>query len=143
MLSESRADAACAKPGKSGGQEVFQRWGVETAAIGRVTADGRFRLLHQGEVVADIPVKALTDLVPIRQRRGAEPERFRALKTAGLSDYKLQQPAAEVLLRLLASPNIASKAWFYHQYDHGLGGDTVVGPGGCSRGQVPGTRGTA
>ena len=143
MLSESQERMLLVpKPGKEAEvQEVFQRWGVETAVIGRVTADGRFRLLHQGEVVADIPVKALTDLVPIRQRRGAEPERFRALKTAGLSDYKLQQPAAEVLLRLLASPNIASKAWFYHQYDHGLGGDTVVGPGGdAAVVRVPGTQ---
>ena len=40
-----------------------------------------------------------------------------------LSDY------SEVMLRLLASPNIASKIWVYGQYDHEVGIRTVVKPG--------------
>jgi len=38
--------------------------------------------------------------------------------------------ASEALLRLLASPNIGSRHPVYRRYDHQVGNDTVVAPGG-------------
>ncbi|KLU39313.1 MAG: phosphoribosylformylglycinamidine synthase [Peptococcaceae bacterium 1109] len=136
MLSESQERMLMVpKPGRDDEvKEVFRRWGVEATEIGKVTADGQFRLLHQGEVVAEIPVRTLTDLSPVRSLQGVEPERYGALKAVDLSDLALHEPPEAVLLRLLASPNIASKEWIYNQYDHrGIpGGDSAVVP-------IPGT----
>ncbi|MFO4986982.1 AIR synthase related protein, partial [Salmonella enterica subsp. enterica serovar 1,4,[5],12:i:-] len=36
---------------------------------------------------------------------------------------------AESLLRLMASPNLCSRAWVWTQYDHSVMADTVVPPG--------------
>ena len=47
---------------------VFEKWGLDAVEVGRVTSDGRMRVLHHGEVVSDIPNEALTDDAPIYKR---------------------------------------------------------------------------
>ena len=49
--------------------EIFRRYGLEVANVGRVTDDGRLRLLFKGEVVADMPVAALVDEAPVYSAR--------------------------------------------------------------------------
>ena len=95
MLSESQERMLMVpKPGRDDEvKEVFRRWGVEATEIGKVTADGQFRLLHQGEVVAEIPVRTLTDLSPVRSFQGVEPE-YRPLKAVDLSDPLYEPPEA-------------------------------------------------
>lgn len=135
MLSESQERMLLVpKPGREEEVvEIFSRWGVEIAPVGKVTSDGRFRLLHKGEVVADVPVKALTDLAPVRNLKGVEPARYRTLQAVDLAGLTLERPAEEILLELLASPNIASKEWIYSQYDH------LEAPGDAAVVPVPGT----
>lgn len=111
-------------------EEVLTRWGLEATVVGRVTDDNMLRLLEDGQVVAEIPVKALTDEAPVYNRPHQEPEYYQRLKQTPLDHIKLQKPAAEVLLELLANPTIASKEWVYRQYDHQVGTNTVVVPGG-------------
>ncbi len=53
-------------------RRICDKWGLICAVIGRVTGDGRLRLLHKGREVADIPVQTLTDApVYVRRREGA------------------------------------------------------------------------
>ena len=60
-----------------------------------------------------------------------EPERQRTLREYDLDALPLpDETPPEVLLKLLASPNIASKEWAYRQYDHHVMTNTVVEPGG-------------
>ena len=47
---------------------VFEKWGLDAVEVGRVTTDDKLRVLHHGEVVADIPNRALTDDAPVYKR---------------------------------------------------------------------------
>ncbi|MHB1404269.1 MAG: phosphoribosylformylglycinamidine synthase subunit PurL [Desulfitobacteriaceae bacterium] len=111
-------------------EEVFHRWGLEAVVVGKVTADGMLRLLENGQVVAEIPAKALTDEAPLYHRPTREPEYYARLKEQKLDGVKAQKGYGEILLDLLGSPNLASKSWVYRQYDHQVGTNTVVKPGG-------------
>ena len=110
--------------------EIFDKWDLEATVIGRSTGDGLARILDGDGVVAEVPVQLLTD-APQYRPQGVKPRWL-----AGLQDYDLDSvllprvPPAEVLLRLLASPNIASKESVYRQYDHQVQTNTVVAPGG-------------
>jgi phosphoribosylformylglycinamidine synthase subunit PurL len=48
--------------------EIFAKWDLDAVVIGRVQDDGRMRVKHNGEIVCDVPVKALTDDAPVYQR---------------------------------------------------------------------------
>ena len=108
--------------------KVFRRWGLEVAKIGEVTTTGRAVLTWQGQTVADIPIRPLTDDAPVYRRPVAEPadleERWQAPEVPQPSDPR------ESLERLLATPDFGSKAWIWQQYDHTVRTNTVQGPGG-------------
>ncbi|MFC0469260.1 phosphoribosylformylglycinamidine synthase subunit PurL [Halalkalibacter kiskunsagensis] len=109
-------------------KEIFDRWGLLSAEVGHVTDDKRLRLLHKGEVVADLPVDALAEEAPVYHKPSSVPayyEKFQQLeeKTPAVENYK------ETLLNLLAQPTIASKEWVYDQYDYMVQTNTVVEPG--------------
>ncbi|MEO6724516.1 MAG: phosphoribosylformylglycinamidine synthase subunit PurL [Blastocatellia bacterium] len=114
--------------------EIFHRWGLDAVIIGHVVEDQRLRVLHKGELVADIPNLALTDEAP-RYQRPMKPfdistEDVRPRLDAAISKLKSDgNVMTELLCRLLASPNIASKQWVYRQYDHMVRTNTVVLPG--------------
>src|SRR5581483_563018 len=48
--------------------EIFAKWDLDAVVIGHVKDDGRMRVSHNGEVVCDVPVKALTDEAPVYER---------------------------------------------------------------------------
>src|SRR5213595_3009180 len=48
--------------------DIFRMWDLDAVVIGQVRDDGRMRVLHNGEIVCDVPVKALTDEAPVYQR---------------------------------------------------------------------------
>ncbi len=106
--------------------EILQKWGLQVAEIGRVTADGRLRLRFNGEWVADVPVSLLVDEAP-RYHRPTAPESRRP----GLSVPLPEQPASleEAVLTMLMQPSVADKRWIYQQYDTSVRTSTRVGPG--------------
>ncbi len=132
MLSESQERMLVVpKAGKEREvEEVFIRWGLEATVVGRVTDDGRLRLIEDGKIVADMPVKALTDEAPVYHRPTREPSYYQELKQVNLENVELKESAENVLLALLTNPTIANKEWVYRQYDHQVGTNTVVVPGG-------------
>jgi phosphoribosylformylglycinamidine synthase len=111
---------------------VFSKWGLDAVVIGRVTDDGRLRILHHGRVAADIPARALAEEAPVYNRPVAQSSSNSA-KPGG--DEKLIEfaPTSTNLTknfhRLLASPAIASKHWIIRQYDHMVCTNTVSVPG--------------
>ena len=140
MLSESQERMLIvAKPGHENQvADIFRKWDLEVATIGKVIAEPRLRIFHQGELVADIPNLALTDEAPRYNRPMAEvavppAEDVTPKVAAGLKALAgkvgSDQVMNEVLVRLLATPNIASKQWVYRQYDHMVRTNTVVLPG--------------
>ncbi|MFD1673659.1 phosphoribosylformylglycinamidine synthase subunit PurL [Alicyclobacillus fodiniaquatilis] len=103
--------------------EIFRRYGLEVADVGKVTDDGRLRLIWHGEVVADMPVAALVDEAPVYERE------------AGVWEAPSQQaiptdtPVATAWLDLMAHPSVADKAFVHRQYDTSVRTSTVLGPG--------------
>ena len=115
---------------------VFQKWGLDAVDVGRVTTDGKMRVLEHGKVVAEIPNEALTDDAPVYKRplqRWEPPiprEKPDGIKLAGPGDL------TENLKRLLASPNICGKRWVWQQYDSMVQTNTVEGPGAGDAGVI-------
>ena len=88
------------------------------------------RLLDGSEDVASLPVQILTD-PPLYRPKAEEAPELAGLRSFDYARLPITDDSAgEVLLRLLASPNIASKRSVYLQYDHQVQTNTVTGPGG-------------
>ncbi len=107
---------------------ILDKWDLPCSEIGRVTSDRLWRVLLDGETVCEIPVRALVDEAPAYEREAREPAYLAGLRAAATPPQSA--PSGEALLRLLASPNVASKRWVYRQYDQSVRSNTVAGPGG-------------
>jgi len=132
MLSESQERMlVVAKKGYEGKvKALFDRWDLRSDIIGRVTGDGLTRIREGKKVVAEAPVNLLIS-PPAYLRQVKKPEwlnKLQAFDITSIPDVS-QRKANSALLRLLASPNIASKLCVYRQYDHQVGNNTVVLPG--------------
>ena len=129
MLSESQERMLMVlKPGmEKQAEAIFQKWGLDFAIIGKTTDTLRFVVKHQGEVMADLPIKELGDEAPLYDRPHVaspnQPVIAPESVTAPISE-------AEALLKLVGSPDLCSKRWVWEQYDHLILGNTVQTPGG-------------
>ncbi|PZD95547.1 phosphoribosylformylglycinamidine synthase subunit PurL [Paenibacillus sambharensis] len=122
-------------------REIFERWGILCAKVGKVTDDGRLRLFHKGEQVADMPVKPLVDECPIYNKPSQEPAYYAANAQIDTSAYGEVTDLTGALEKVLASPTVASKEWVYSQYDYMVRTSTAVRPGSdAAVVTVPGTR---
>jgi len=111
-------------------REVFEKWDVPCAEIGRVTSDGMMRVRNDGALAAEIPAKALAEEAPLYSRKAKAPvaaSMWDASSPAGRRLQKIDNHNA--LGQLLRHPTIASKNWVYRQYDHTVRTGTIVKPG--------------
>jgi len=134
MLSESQERMLIiAKRGREDVvRQVFDKWDVPCAEIGRVTSDGIMRVRNNGAIAAEIPAKALADEAPLYSREAKSPAVAASLRDAcaSLTERRLQEiDVHESLRQLLRDPTIASKNWVYRQYDHTVRTGTMVKPG--------------
>jgi len=129
MLSESQERMLMIlKPGgEAMARRIFEKWELDFAVIGRVTETGRLVLKKDGAVVADMPVGPLVTEAPLYQRPWVETPPRR-----DIPPHSVRTPATvlEVLQKLMATPDLASKRWIWEQYDHLVMGHTVQRPGG-------------
>ncbi len=123
----------------------FHRWGLQAAVVGRVLEENLVRVLQGGAVAAEVPADALADDTPINQHEliAEPPAEIQAhwrwseaqLPSVGSDGVGVDGGGrlswAEVLLRLLDDPTIASKRWVYRQYDQQVQANTVLRPGGA------------
>jgi phosphoribosylformylglycinamidine synthase II len=115
---------------------VFEKWGLEGVIVGTVIEEPRLRVLHHGEIVADIPNQSLTDEAPVYHRPVGTWSRPNQIKVPLdppphiLEELKKPRDYAADLKKLLASSNICSKRWVFEQYDSMVQTNTVQGPGG-------------
>ncbi len=133
MLSESQERMLMVlKPGKEAFAEaIFHKWELDFAVIGEVTDTGRMVLTHHGETVCDIPLAPLADEAPLYDRPSASKEEYKAwANVQPLGDIPESTDIGADLLKLMASPDIASRRWIWEQYDHMVGADTIQRPGG-------------
>ena len=131
MLSESQERMLLVVPpdGVNRVRKVFDNWDVSCRTIGRVTAEPHAKVFDGPQLIADLPIKHLTQ-APRYRLRGVPDSRQRQRQRLALSNVPVPPGGPEeTLLTLLASPNIASKESVYRQYDHQVQTNTVVGPG--------------
>ena len=133
LLSESQERMLIiAKRGKeSVVREIFDKWDVPWAEIGRVTDDGMMRVRNNGSIAAEIPAKPLAEEAPLYSREARKPTTDHTDKTDLLQklSVKSAKSVVESLRQLLRDPTIASKNWVYRQYDHTVRTGTLVKPG--------------
>ena len=122
-------------------ERIFAKWDLHAAQIGRVTDDGLLRVTNGGELVAEVPNRALVDDAPRYDRPMCEPADLVARQTIDLASLGDGPAPADALRRLLASPQIASKRWVYRQYDHMVRANTLLPVGqGAGIVRLKGTR---
>ncbi|MBX3574849.1 MAG: phosphoribosylformylglycinamidine synthase subunit PurL [Mesorhizobium sp.] len=107
-------------------EAIFRKWGLDLAIVGWTTDDLRFRVIHQGEEVANLPIKELGDEAPEYDRPWVE-----TAKPAPLADTDVPQAdIADALLKMLGSPDLSSRRWVWEQYDTLIQGNSLQIPGG-------------
>lgn len=108
---------------------IFNKWRLNSTVIGKVTGDGLATVSDGDDIGGELPVHLLTN-PPQYRLQGTKPDWQDKLQSHDLDVLPLPEKSpSEVLLELLASPNVASKEWVYRQYDHQVMTNTVVGPG--------------
>ncbi|HEY4133710.1 MAG TPA: phosphoribosylformylglycinamidine synthase subunit PurL [Alphaproteobacteria bacterium] len=128
MLSESQERMLMVlKPGREDeARAVFDKWELDFAVIGHLTDSGRMVLKRHGAVQADLPIAPLADAAPMYDRPWTPGKR----PTIVLPDDVPGDDPLGALKTLMGSPDLASRAWIWQQYDHMVMGDTVQRPGG-------------
>ena len=133
MLSESQERMLMVlKPGREDfAKAIFDKWELDFAVIGEVTDTGHMVLTFKGEVVCDIPLGPLAEDAPLYDRPAASKEEYKAwANVAPLGDIPESTDIGADLLKLMACPDLASRAWIWQQYDSQVGGDTAQLSGG-------------
>ena len=131
MLSESQERMLLVVPPANVPQvrAVFDRWDVPCREIGRVSEEPFARVSDGPELLADLPIVELAGAPQYRLEGSPAPD-YEERQALTMQEIPApSQDAGEILLRLLAAPNIASKRSVYRQYDHQVQTNTVVGPG--------------
>lgn len=105
-------------------RQIFEKWELDFAIIGHLTETGHIVIKHKGQLEADIPLEPLADEAPVYDRPSIAPE-----KPAELGSVHAPLSLDAMLLQLVASPDLASRAWVWNQYDSTVGGQTVRRPG--------------
>ncbi len=114
---------------------VFEKWDLDFAIVGETIAEDRFLVMLDGEVKADLPLRALSGSAPEYDREWVAPP-----PPLPLGDVPETDPL-EGLKALISSPNYASKHWVYQQYDSQVMADTIAPPGaGAGIVRVHGTK---
>ena len=131
MLSESqeRMLAVIEKGHEDDVAAVFHKWGLNAVVIGFVTDTGQVIIKDGDTVAAEVPAQSLTDDCPTYSLAAAESAYIQEVQSADLSNLPEPTDYNAVLLKLLASPSIASKRWVYDQYDSMVQTQTTVLPG--------------
>ncbi|MEP0941604.1 MAG: phosphoribosylformylglycinamidine synthase subunit PurL [Rhizobiaceae bacterium] len=129
MLSESQERMLMVlRPEKeSEAKQIFNKWGLDFAIVGETTDDLRFSIHHQGEEVANLPIKELGDEAPEYDRPWVEPG------THSPQEPHLFPPPHNyntALLKLIGSPDLSSRRWVWEQYDTLIQGNSLQLPGG-------------
>ena len=135
MVSESqeRMLAVVTPENLAASQAVCEKWGLRSTVIGTVTDTRRFVVREGDEVVADMPADTLASDAPVydpAMTRPAYLDEVQAFDPSALAHPESPAELGDALLRVLASPNVCSRAWIYRQYDQQVMLNTLVLPGG-------------
>ena len=142
MLSESQERMLMVlKPGREDqAAAIFRKWELDFAVIGEVTDTQRMELTSGGATVCDIPLGPLADEAPLYERPYLNRDEYKAwAHIAPHGDIPENGDVGADLLKLMASPALASRRWIWEQYDSQVGADTLQTGGDAGVVRVHGT----
>ncbi|MFG2181431.1 phosphoribosylformylglycinamidine synthase subunit PurL [Streptomyces abikoensis] len=131
LMSESQ-ERMCAivEPGKVDRfLEICEKWDVIATVIGEVTDGERLEIFWHGEQIVDVPPRTVAHEGPVYERPYARPEWQDALQADDANKLARPETAEELraqVLKVISSPNQASKSWITDQYDRFVQGNTVL-----------------
>ena len=143
MLSESQERMLMVlHPGREAeAGAIFEKWELDFAVIGEVSDTQRLALEWRGETVCDIPLGPLADDAPLYDRPAMSREEYKAwAQVKPLGEVPESTDIGADLLKLMASPALASRRWIWEQYDRQVGADTLQTGGDAAVVRVHGTR---
>lgn len=128
MISESqeRMLLIVSKPNLKKLENICKKFRVKYSVIGKVTSNQTMRIKKGNLPCANLPAYVVAN-APLLDRPAIKPKYLASIKDD--KNFKMPDDLSNTLLRLLCSPNVASKNWVYGQYDHEVGIRTVVKPG--------------
>ncbi len=103
-------------------REICDKHEIVSTVIGEVTEGNNMVIIDDGEELANLPTVLLADPPSLNRPLEEVPENNEKIE---IEHVDLE----ESLLKVLSSPNIASKEWVFKQYDHEVQVRTVVKPG--------------
>lgn len=109
-------------------QKIFDKWELPAVQVGTVTDSDKIVITFKKDIVVDLDPKSLTDNAPEYAHPSAEPDYIKecqAFKLDSVEDISLNQ-LESTLLKILNSPNIASKAWVFNQYDRQVQNNSIT-----------------
>ncbi len=133
LLSESQERMlVCVKKGMEGEvTKVFDKWGLDSTIIGKVTSDGLMTSRLNGEIVAQVPSNELVlgGGAPVYHRETKRPAYMDEIVKLDMNEFSTDRDWSRTTLQMLAAPNICHKGWVFDQYDSMVRTNTTVGPG--------------
>ena len=111
-------------------KEIFDKWNLDFAVIGKTTNTKNLELIFKNKKVAQIPIDFLAENAPMYDRK------WKKSKLPQKIDYPKETfkslKIENCLIKILSNPNVCDKKWIWEQYDHTVMGDTIQKPGGDS-----------
>lgn len=110
---------------------ITGKWDVEATVVGEVTSTGRLVVQWHGDTVVDVPPRTVAHDGPVYDRPMVRPAGLDAVQADEPTHLRLPRPSTgdelrATLLRLVASPNLCSRAWVTDQYDRYVQGNTAL-----------------
>ena len=129
MLSESQERMLMVlKPGREKmAEDIFNKWGLEFAVIGKINSSNHLQLYFKGQLAANIPIDSLTEDAPAYNRPFEAGKKRPVLSPADIPE---PNDLNQSLLELMGGPNMSSRRWIWEQYDYMVMADTIGRPGG-------------
>ena len=130
MLSESqeRMLIVLEKGKEDQAKQIFQKWNLDFAVIGKTTNSKKIELIFDKKIVAQIPINLLAENAPVYDRKWKKTKLPQKLKLNKENFKSLS--LTDCLKKILSNQNISEKKWIWDQYDHTVMGDTIQKPGG-------------
>ena len=105
---------------------VCERWDVLATVLGEVTATGRLEVDWHGRRIVDVPPRTVAHDGPVYHRPIQRPSDQDALVADTPDRLPRPDDLGALLLRMVASPGLCSRAWVTDQYDRYVQGNTVL-----------------
>jgi len=107
-------------------RQICNKFRVTCSTIGHVKNDKMMHVKKAKKTLALLPAEFVAR-APLLDRKKTKPKYLLQIKKENRIKKTLDY--SKIILKLLSSPNIASKHWVFQQYDHEVGIRTVVKPG--------------